>query len=365
MTRTEETAVKEQRVRDLLAERGFDALLISRQDNFAWLTGGGDNHVLIAGDLGAASILITRDAKYLVCDNIEAGRVMEEELAGLGYEANVFPWYEGTVADVTKNICPARLAADTPGGDADVIAADLAPLRYSLLPSEVERYRWVGARCGEAMATVAKAINPGVTEHQIAGALAEELFGVGIVPTVLLVAADERAFKYRHPIPTEARLDRHVMLVACGRRWGLIASLTRMVHFGGPPAELRRKHDAVVQVDATFIAHTRPGAQVGEIFRRAVECYRDTGFGDEWQRHHQGGPTGYAGRDYRATAGSDQVVQPDQAFAWNPSIAGTKSEDTIVALEAGTEIISASPGWPMIDVTIEGRRWSRPDILVR
>jgi len=365
VTRTEEIAVKEQRVRDLLAERGFDALLISRQDNFAWLTGGGDNHVVIAGDLGSASIIIGTGAKYVVCDNIEAGRVMEEELAGLGYEANVFPWHDRRLVHAVARMFPGRLAADTPGGDADVIAADLAPLRYSLLPSEVERYRWVGARCGEAMATVAKAIKPGVTEHQIAGALAEELLGAGIVPTVLLVAADERAFKYRHPIPTETKLDRHVMLVACGRRWGLIVSLTRMVHFGDPPAELRRKHDAVVQVDATFMAHTRPGARAGEIFRRAVECYRDTGFADEWQLHHQGGATGYAGRDYKATAGSDQVVQPAQAFAWNPSITGTKSEDTIIALEAGTQIISASPGWPMIDVAIDGRRWSRPDILVR
>ncbi|KPJ63600.1 hypothetical protein AMK68_03575 [candidate division KD3-62 bacterium DG_56] len=365
MTRTEEIAIKEQRLRDLLAERGVDALLISRQDNFAWLTGGGDNHVVIAGDLGSASILITRDAKYLVCDNIEAGRVMEEELAELGYQATVFPWHDRRVAEAVRDFGPGDLAADAPTADAETTQVDLASLRYSLLPSEVERYRWVGERCGRAMAAAAQAIKPGMTEHQIAGALAEELFEVGIVPTVLLVAADERAFKYRHPIPTEAKLDRHAMLVACGRRWGLIVSLTRMIHFGDPPAELRRKHDAVVQVDATFITHTRPGARAGEIFQRAVECYRETGFGDEWHHHHQGGATGYAGRDYKATAGSDQIVQPAQAFAWNPSITGTKSEDTIIALEAGTEIISASPGWPMVDVAVDGRTWPRPDILVR
>jgi antitoxin VapB len=215
------------------------------------------------------------------------------------------------------------------------------------------------------VATVANAIKPGMTEHQIAGALAEEMFGVGVIPTVLLIAADDRAFKYRHPIPTEAKLDRHVMLVACGRRWGLIVSLTRMVHFGDLPADLRRKHDAVARVDATFIAHTRPGAQVRDIFQRAVECYQETGFGDEWQLHHQGGATGYAGRDYKATAASTQTVQRNQAFAWNPSIAGTKSEDTVIALEAGTEIISQSPGWPMIEVEVAGRRWPRADILLR
>jgi Xaa-Pro dipeptidase len=365
VTRTDEIAVKEQRVREWLDRRGFAALLISRQNNFAWLTGGGDNHVVIAGDLGSSSLLITRDAKHLVCDNIEAGRAMEEELVGLGYQRDEFPWYQGTLAAAVERLAPTGLAADTPIGGASVVDAELAALRYRLLPSEVERYRWVGARCGQAMATVARAVKPGMTEHQMAGALAEELFGEGIVPTVLLVAADDRAFKYRHPIPTEAKLDRHLMLVACGRRWGLIVSLTRMVHFGELPAELRRKHQAVAQVDATFIAHTRPGARTGDIFQAAVDCYAATGFGDEWQLHHQGGATGYAGRDYKATAASDQTVEPAQAFAWNPSIAGTKSEDTIIALEGGTEIISASPDWPMLEITVGDGRWPRPDIVIR
>jgi hypothetical protein len=121
----------------------------------------------------------------------------------------------------------------------------------------------------------------------------------------------------------------------------------------------------VARVDTAFIANTRPGTEVCDIFRRALDCYRETGFGDEWQLHHQGGATGYAGREYKATANSSQVVQSNQAFAWNPSITGTKSEDTVIALEDETEIISASPGWPMVEVALEGRVWPRPDILVR
>ncbi len=59
------------------------------------------------------------------------------------------------------------------------------------------------------------------------------------------------------------------------------------------------------------------------------------------------------------------MVQPWQAFAWNPSITGTKSEDTILATPDGPEVISGSPDWPLVEATAAGRLVARPDILVR
>jgi hypothetical protein len=44
----------------------------------------------------------------------------------------------------------------------------------------------------------------------------------------------------------------------------------------------------------------------------------------------------------------------NQLVGWNPSIAGTKSEDTI--LSTG-EVLTAARNWPMVG--------SRPDILCR
>ena len=59
------------------------------------------------------------------------------------------------------------------------------------------------------------------------------------------------------------------------------------------------------------------------------------------------------------------MVLENQAFAWNPSISGTKSEDTIIAHAEGQEWLSTSSEWPMIEVEWQGRKLSRPDILVR
>jgi hypothetical protein len=78
------------------------------------------------------------------------------------------------------------------------------------------------------------------------------------------------------------------MLVLCGRCWGLVCSITRLIHFGRLPDKLCRKAEAVARVDATFITATRPGRTLGEIFWRGMAAYAETGFPDEWRLHHQG-----------------------------------------------------------------------------
>jgi len=361
----EELAEKERRVRQLMAAGNLDALLIGRQDNFAWITGGGSNFVSTATEVGVASILVTADGKWLLCDNIEQARVLEEELAGLGFASEAWQWWTGSLARAVEGIAPkARIGSDIPLTGAEPIAPALARCRWSLLEPEVERYRWLGQRVGEAIAETCRRVRPGMTEWQVAGSLGGRLIEQGIVPTVLLVAADERACRYRHPIPTDRKVEKHAMVVVCGRRWGLIVSATRIVHFGQPGDELAKKHRAVVEVDAAFITATRPGAVVGEIFRAGQQAYARTGFAEEWKHHHQGGPTGYAGREFRATPESKETVLANQAFAWNPSIAGTKSEDTIIATDGGPEILSLSGGFPTLNIEAPGASIPRPDILV-
>jgi len=258
-----------------------------------------------------------------------------------------------------------KVVSDIPLSGVTADPGGIAGLRSPLTPEEVARYRKLGAEVGQALGEACMAVQPGMTEHEVAAALAQEHFARGIAPIVVLIAADDRLAKYRHPIPTDHKVKRVVMLVVCGRRHGLIVSATRIVHFGPIPAELARKHEAVMAVDAAFIVNTRPGVRIGDIFRRGVKCYAAQGFAEEWKLHHQGGPTGYAARDYRATADVADVVQSPQAFAWNPSITGTKSEDTIIASDAECEILSLSPGIPTVEIQTEGQGVRRSAILVR
>lgn len=358
-----EIAEKESRVRKFLREHSLEALVLTTQANFAWFTCGGENRVVNAAEGGVASAVITPDAKYIVCDNIEALRIMEEEVGGQGFEFRTYDWWEGSLADEIGKLVKGSIGCDTAIPGARSVGGDIPPLRYSLTDQEIGRYRRLGEPTGECIADACREIEPGMTEHRIAGILGEKLISRGIIPNLILVATDERIEKFRHPIPSDKVLERYAMLVTCARKWGLIVSATRIVHFGPIPDELRRKHDAVMLVDAEMIAHTRPGTSMNYIFRKGMETYSRMHFAEEWKFHHQGGPTGYAGREYRAKPGVQESVRLNQAFAWNPSITGTKSEDTIIALADRTEIISAHGDWPMKSVEVESMTVPRPDML--
>ena len=366
MTSVDEMREKERRARELMEKEGLDALALSTQANFAWFTCGGDNHVGIASEVGVATAVITRDAKYIITDNIEARRILDEEVTGQGFEFKTCNWYDDKRSDFMKEIVGnGVLGADTPMAGAKNISAALDPYRYNLTKEEIERYRWVGKNTAECMAEACNEVERGMTEHQVAGLLNKKVFERGMIPVTTLMAADERIGLYRHPIPTDKKVDRYVMLVTGTRKWGLVISATRLVHFGDLSPELRRKHDAVAQVDAAYIAATKVGARQGDILQSAVDTYARTGFGEEWKLHHQGGPTGYKPRESRVTTGTDALVIENQAYGWNPSITGTKSEDTIIATLNGTEILSEIAGWPMIEVNINGEKLMRPDILIR
>jgi Xaa-Pro aminopeptidase len=368
MAARSELGEKRRRVHGLLDAGGYGAMLLARVDNFAWYTCGGQCHVNTAQETGVGALLLRRDRKTLITNNVERGRLMEEELANQGYGEEISLWIEDDLGAAVARVAPnetivSDVALPVPG----LVARpdDIARMRASLTAEEVTRYRALGADVGAALGQACLDIEPGMTEYAVASAIARRHWERGIVPIVALVAADDRLMKYRHPIPTANEVKRTVMLVVCGRRQGLIVSATRIVNFGTLPGELRAKHDAVVRVDAAFIANTKTEVRIGDVFDDGLTAYAAAGYPDEWKLHHQGGPTGYAPRDYRATSSSEDPVEANQAFAWNPSITGTKSEDTIIALPGGPEIISASPGFPMIEVAAAGTRMERPDILAR
>ncbi|MDQ2921809.1 MAG: M24 family metallopeptidase, partial [Acidobacteriota bacterium] len=154
-----------------------------------------------------------------------------------------------------------------------------------------------------------------------------------------------------------------LMIVVCARRHGLVASLTRIVCAGPVPDGLRSRTHSAAHVNAELFASTRPGITGRELYEVAASAYRAEGFPDEEKLHHQGGAAGYRTRDWVAHPQCDDEVQENQAFAWNPSITGTKVEETIIAFEDRIEVITTTPGWPSIPIEIEGHAYVFPDVL--
>ncbi|MBI5772200.1 MAG: M24 family metallopeptidase [Verrucomicrobia bacterium] len=354
-------------VRALLKARKAQAALLGLQPNFSWLAGGNEAHIPLNSERSFGQLLVTPKKFYAFANRIEMRRQQEEVLCGLGAEPLLYEWHDAPgAAQLLRDVAdPRKIVSDCGDFGTDAQPQLFAELRYSLLPVEVKRYRALGRATEAALNETCRALKPGQTEFSIAGQMADACWQRNLTPIVLLVATDERILRYRHPLPTTKKLQRYAMLVLCARQHGLIVALTRLVHFGKLPGSLRELHKAVCAVDVAFHQNTRVGTPVREVFRRGVLAYAEQGFPDEWHLHHQGGPCGYQGRDYLGSPTAPGVVQENQPFAWNPSITGAKSEDTILATAKGPQVITAAQDWPMMEISWNGNTILRPDILVR
>ena len=367
-----EIQIKTERLQKMLAEDNLGGVLINSQHNFAWLTGGKSNGIDLSKENGACFLLIGRDNKrFILANNIEMPRLLTEEVSPADFEPIEFSWQEEKssgdfIHEKAKSLLNynSEIASDLFLGSKVRLAENsIANCRYALTETEIQRYRRLGRDTGEAVGDLFKNISPGETELEIARKVKDILAAKNINSVVTLVAADERIEKYRHPVPTTKEWEKILMIVVCAKREGLIANLSRIACAGRIPDELQRKTEAVAYVFATFLSKTKNRAVGAELYKIAADAYAEKGYDDEINSHHQGGATGYKTRDWVAHPASGEIVQPNQAFAWNPSITGTKAEETAISFETGAEIITASPDWTQIGVSIEGREYFSPGIL--
>jgi len=361
---TPNPAEKIKRVRALLEAQGLDGVILRRNSSMSWVTDGAALYINTATHHGIAQILVTKKDAHLFTTNIEDPRLrVEEGPLEANFTVHGEPWYEYSKAppQYTKGL---KLGSDDPANGEVNVNGAISELRSVLTPAECVRYRNLGKICAEAMNEAIASVRPGQSEFEIAGRLAHATYDRGALPIVALIATDERIFKFRHPLPVNKKVNSYAMLVLCGRQYGLVCSVTRLVHFGRLSDELKRKQDAVLRIDATFNTRTRPGVKAAEVFKAAQDAYKAGGFDGEWKLHHQGGAAGYEPREWVGRPEAPETVHLHQAYAWNPSITGVKTEDTILVGEKENEVLTQISGWPMQEVEVGGVKMRRPLVRV-
>jgi len=358
--------IKEERARSLLEREELDALVIGRQDNFAWLTAGGDNHVVLSSELGAGYAVLTRDRKWLVTHRMDRQRFEDEFAAGQDFQVVSLYWYQGSpldkVLELTRGL---RVGADFALPGARLLGAELVDLHYPLTELELERYCWIGSRVNQILLRVATELQPGMTEQEIAARLLYDYALAGFTIDVLLVGVDDRVARYRHPIPTDRALECYALLHPAARRWGLHANVTRLVHFGEPPGQLRRAVEAVQAIGAAVATLLAPGVRFAQVLEEQIRVYRKSGFGDEWHNHFQGGITGYLLGDPARCQNQEARAVLGQAYDYFITVPGAKFEELMLLTQQGVEISSLGPGWPIRSVPTARGEIEIPDILIR
>lgn len=367
-----EIEIKTERLTKMLSKENFGGVLLNAQHNFAWLTGGASNAINSSVENGACFLFFRADGKrFVLANNIEMMRLLTEEISEKDFEPVEFAWQTEKssgdfIFEKAKTITnqTGEIVSDlflNPNFKA--IEGKIAPLRFSLVKSEIERYRELGKDAGTAIGRIFERLETGITEIEIARKVKDVLAEFEIQSVVTLVGADDRIKKYRHPIPTANVWKKILLIAVCARRHGLIVNLSRIACAGAIPDELRSKTEAIARVSAKLMAATRTGKSGAELYKVAAETYEAEGFADEIDKHHQGGATGYKTREWLAHPASAETVFSNQAFAWNPTVTGTKAEETFIVSDGGVQVLTISPHFPSISVEIEGIEYRSPGIL--
>lgn len=351
--RREEVASKLALIRNHL---GPDvALRLRGTDWFAWATAGASNSVMLARETGVAEVLIGPHGAWVLTDEIDAQRLIDEELPG-NFQVFRSRWAEPEEREefVRDTLAGCEVWSDRPREGEKPIPIDVAQFKRQLIPSEIRRYRHVGRLAAEAMTEVLAQARPEWTELELAGAGARALWQRGLYPTLTLAAGDRRLRRYAHPTPTAEPLGRMAMLSLSARGHGLHANLTRFVCFGRLSDEDREIHDCLRQIEAEALQYCIPGTRLDQVYEVLREAYQRRGYGHAIDVYQQGGLTGYRVYEILATPQMGHTLLRNEAVSWHPCLRGARIEDTFLVNgndhQPHLENLTLSRDWPVVEV---------------
>jgi Xaa-Pro dipeptidase len=366
--RREDVEFKHDRIREFLNATNHDAVVLGLADSVAWFTSGGDLGLELGSDACSILLYINRSSRAVITDNVQSGRVFEEELAGLGFQIKEHPWHEDAGRVVAELAHNKRLVTDLGSYGLEFSRRESDPLRRlrrRLTPLERLRLRMLGRTLSQAVEATCRNFDRGEREADVAGHLAHRLIREGVTPIDLRIASEDRQSRFRRPPYKDAPILKRATITVTGRRHGLCASLSRTVAFGEVDDAFRTQHALAAMVDATCIFFSRPGQVVSEVFRRAKRIYEKFDHPQEWLSDYQGNVVGYSPREAALRPDSALVLESDMALTWSPSVRAARAQDTVVIDSRGYEILTAAKDWPQIEVSVKGCPIQRPGILVR
>jgi Xaa-Pro aminopeptidase len=363
--RRAEISVKLKRVRDMMAREGLNGVLLRRHGNFSWITAGGRSFVTLYLEHGEASVLITKDGQYVLTSVIEQARMRDEEqLETLGFEIAYHPWDDNRLAGMVRERAGelGDIGCDMPFENTRQMNAAINPLHYSLLENEVARYLHLGEAISTALEEYIVTVKPGMTEYEITGGLCNALWARGIDQVLYLAATDERAYNYRHGIPTDKPLRKLLILSVNGRYKGLITTVTRMAYFGKRDETLLKAFEDACDVECRCVAAIKVGTDDLNAYRACRQGYEETGHADMWPLHGQGGAQSYNNRDYMVTETSHRITAENQGYCFNPVIDGTKAEDAFICTSGGPVFITKPISFPVVEREYGGLHFRLPGL---
>ncbi len=341
----------------------------------AWATGGVGPPVDRTAGTDLVWAVFAGSGAWLITTNVEASRIRSEyDPAAHGFTGLVeVPWHApgGFI----------RAAVELAGADAPVLASDghpafgpdasddLTAVRLELSAAEIADLADLGADATHAVQAALAAWRPGERDLDIQARVAAALEATGADAPVLIVGGDDRVRSYRHPMAAGIPVRDLAMVVVVARRAGLHVALTRFAAAAPVDAEFAALRGRALEVEDAVLTACRPGSSYGAVLDALARGYAAVGAEYGWKGHYQGGPVGFAQREFEIAPGQTgsrwhrQPVAAGHAVAWNPSLpGGAKAEDTyLVVADGQLHRVTDAPGWPVEEGDV--RRPPRPAVL--
>jgi Xaa-Pro aminopeptidase len=358
-----EIAARHQKLAEFLRQEDFAAMLLQKPSNFTWFTAGGRNER--GGATGATGALfITPEARVIACSNVDTNQFFESEVCNMGFQLKERPWSEPRSVMLADLCRGRRVASDTGFPGTTDVGQRLLGLRLPLSEYEKTRLRGAARLLTHAIEATARGMVRGRTEAEIAGEVSHRLFKHGVNPERIQVLADGRGVRFRRWNFDDSPVHRYCTISAVGRYCGMFVGAARTVALGDPPDELLKAFEPAALIAATGTYFSQPDWELFEVWNRVHRLYEKTGVEDEWRLADQAEIVEYEFGAVPLVPNSEFRLTVGTPVFWHPSVGPVLMGDTVMVGEGGTEVLTASPEWPVVPVLVKGTRVGVPAILV-
>jgi Xaa-Pro dipeptidase len=350
-------------IREFLVRENYSALLIQHPANFAWFTAGASNQR--GGTTGlSAALFVTPDARVIVCSNADTSQIFEVDVAGLGFQLKERPWSEPRSVMVADLCRGRRVASDTGVHQTDDQNLMLTGIRLPLLRYDREHLRRAGRTLAHAIEATARGLTPGRTEAEIAGELSHRLLKQGLIPERIQILADGRGRRFRYWNFDQSPVLRHCTISAVGRYRGLHVGAARTVSLEDPAPDLLAAYEPAAMIAATGMYFSQANWEFFEIWNRVRRIYEKTGVASEWHQADIADVVEYEFGSIPLMPRSEYRLSEGVPLFWHPSVGPVLMGDTILVHDGPMEILTSSPSWPTLCISVKGTNITVPAMLV-
>ncbi len=355
---------KQARVASLLEDVGCEGVVLLMPAHVAWFTGGMNVRGLIA-DGERPGVYTNGRQRWLLASNIDAQRLFDEELDGLGFQLKEWQWSVGRPVLLGELVAGKKFATDRPFPNMPLINDRLRPEIRPLTEYEQGLYLALGRAVAHAVEATARNVERGETEQEVAGHIAHRLYRHGIEATTISVAADARANKVRRAGFTEATVDATCFLQATGYRDGLYATVSRTIGFGTTADEFRKDYELASKMSAVYRAMSVPDGSVGTAAETARKLTANGPHEYEWRHSQPGYGAGRFAVEELRKNGLDEKFALGWPLVWQAKIGSAAVVDTVIVDQHAALPVTPPDGWPFKRIKLREQVFDVPDLLVR